>query len=341
MHSRPPRPGPSAAAPRRSTAFALAAAAMLSTMWISASAQDKAAAYPSRPVRLVVGFAAGGGPDIAARLYAPRLAAALDQQVVVDNRPGAGGSIAEDIVAKAPADGHTLLMCASSLSINPFLYEKLPYDTLRDLAPVSLMGISAQTLIVLSSFPAKSVKDVIAMARQKPGQLTFASSGNGAGSHLAGELFKSMAKVDLVHVPYKGGGQGVQAVLSGETIMMFAPLAAALPHVRANRLKALAVTTERRASAAPEIPTMSEAGVKGYEAFPWYGVLAPSGTPRAVIDRLQKVSAEIVAQPDMREKMGRVGIDPDGRGSAEFARFIKVEMDRWSAVIRSAGLRPN
>ena len=320
---------------------ATAAAPLLAMLWSSASAQDKAAAYPSRPIRMVVGFAAGGGPDIAARLFAPKLGAALNQQVVVDNRPGAGGSIGEDAVAKAPADGHTLLMCASSLSINPFLYSKLPYDPVRDLTPVSLVGVSAQTLIVLSSLPVKSVKDLIAIAKQKPGQLTFASSGNGSGSHLAGELFKAMTRTDLVHIPYKGGGHGVTAVLSGETIMMFAPLAAALPHVQTGRLRALAVTTGKRSGAAPDIPTMSEAGVRGYEAFPWYGVLAPSGTPRAIIDVLQNASTEIIAQPDMRNKMAMVGIDPDGRGTAEFARFIKVEMDRWSSVIRSAGLRAN
>ncbi len=324
----------------RRAALAMSAAAALVTLWTDTHAQDKGA-YPNRPIRMVVGFAAGGGPDIAARLFAPRLSAALGQQVVVDNRPGAGGSIGEDTVAKAAPDGYTLLMCASSLSINPFLYAKLPYDPVRDLAPVSLVGVSAQTLIVLSSFPAKSVKELIALAKSKPGQLTFASSGNGAGSHLAGELFKFMTGTDIVHVPYKGGGQGVASVLGGETIMMFAPLAAAIPHVHSGRLRALAVTTGQRSAAAPDIPTMNEAGVRGYEAFPWYGVLATSGTPAPVIQTLHKAAAEIVAQPDMKEKLLMVGIDAAGTGPAEFARFIKVEMDRWSNVIRRAGLRPN
>ena len=304
-----------------------------------AQAQD--APYPSRPLRMVVGFSAGGGPDVAARLMAPKLMTLLGQQVVVDNRPGAGGSIGEALVAKAPADGYTLLMCASSLSINPFLYPKLPYDPVRDLAPISLMGVSAQALIVLSGHPAKSVRELIALAKSRPGEITFASSGNGSGSHLAGELFKFMTATQLVHVPYKGGGQGVTAVMAGETALMFAPLAAALPHVRSGRLRALAVTTEERSAAANDIPTLAEAGVPGYGAFPWYGLFAPTGTPKAVIDTLQRATAEVVAQPDMRERMLSLGIDPVGNGPTAFAAFIKVEMDKWSQVIRKSGLQLN
>ena len=304
-------------------------------------AQGGPSAYPNRPVRMVVGFSAGGGPDLAARLMAPKLTALLGQQFIVDNRPGAGGSIGEAIVASAPADGYTLLMCASSISINPSIYPKLPYDPIRDLAPVSLMGVSAQTLIVLSGYSAKTVRELIALAKARPGELTFASSGNGAGSHLAGELFKFMTNTNLVHVPYKGGGQGVAAVMSGETVMMFAPIAAAIPHVRSGRLRALAVTTEQRSAAATDIPTMAEAGVPGYAAFPWYGLFAPTGTPKAVIDALHRASAEIIAQPDMRERMLTLGIDPVGNGPVEFASFVRVEMDKWSQVIRKSGLHLN
>ena len=306
---------------------------------VGSQAQGGSLPYPNRPIRMVVGFSAGGGPDVAARLMAPKLTALLGQQVIVDNRPGAGGSIGEAIVAGAPADGYTLLMCASSLSINPSLYPKLPYDPVRDLAPISLMGVSAQALIVLSGYTVKTVGELIALAKARPGELTFASSGNGSGSHLAGELFKFMTNTNIVHVPYKGGGQGVTAVLSGETVMMFAPIAAAIPHVRSGRLRALAVTTDRRSMAATDIPTMAEAGVPGYAAFPWYGLFAPAGTPRAVIDAVQRASAEIVAQPEMRERMLTLGIDPVGNGPVEFAGFIRVEMDKWSQVIRRSGLR--
>jgi tripartite-type tricarboxylate transporter receptor subunit TctC len=238
-------------------------------------------AYPNRPIRMVVGFAAGGGPDIVARLIAPKLTSVFGRQVVVDNRPGAGGSIAEEIVAKAAPDGYTLLACSNSISINPFL-KKLPYDPVRDLIPISLTGISAQVLVVQPHFAAKSVRELITLAKAKPGQITYASSGTGAGSHLSGELFKLLADIDLNHIPYKGGGQGVASVLGGETDMMFAPIAAAIPHVRAGRLRAMAVTTSKRTSAAPEIPTMVEAGVPKYESFPWYGLLVPAKTPQQV-----------------------------------------------------------
>jgi tripartite-type tricarboxylate transporter receptor subunit TctC len=289
---------------------------------------------------MVVGFSAGGGPDIVARLIAPKLSQLLGQQVVVDNRPGAGGSIAEDIVAKAAPDGYTILACSNSLSINPFLYPKLPYDPLKDLATVSLTGISAQTLIVRPVFPAKSVQELVALAKAKPNQLTFASSGIGAGSHLSAELFKLLTGTEMTHVPYKGGGQGVAAVIGGETDMMFAPLAAALPHVRGGRLRAMAVTTAKRAEGAPEIPTMIEAGVPGYEAFPWYGLLVPARTPKPITEKLEKAAATILAQPDMRERLLVLGVDLPTAGRAEFDRLLKAEMARWSQVVRKAGLRP-
>lgn len=297
--------------------------------------------YPSRPIRMVVGFSAGGGPDIVARLIAPKLAGLLGQQIVVDNRAGAGGSIAEDIVAKATPDGYTILACSNSLSINPFLYEKLPYDALRDLFPISLTGISAQVLIVRSTFAAKSVPELIALAKSKPGQLTFASSGVGAGSHLSSELFKLLTATEMVHVPYKGGGQGVAAVMGGETDMMFAPIAAAIQHVRSGRLRAMAVTTATRSGAAPDIPTMAEAGVPGYEAFPWYGLLVPARTPKLITDALQNATAEVLTQPDIRERMLALGVDVPGAGHAVFARLLKAEMGRWSKVIRVGGLRPD
>ena len=297
--------------------------------------------YPNRPIRMVVGFSAGGGPDITARLVAPKLAAILGQQVVIDNRPGAGGSIAEDIVAKAAPDGYTILACSNSLSISPFLYEKLPYDPVRDLQPIHMLAVSAQVLVVQPTFAAKSVAELIALAKSKPGQFTFASSGNGAGSHLAGELFKLLTATEMVHVPYKGGGQGVTAVISGETNMMFAPIAAAIPHVRAGRLRALAVTTSQRTAAASDIPTMQEAGVPRYEAFPWYALLVPARTPKHITEALEKATKQVLAQPDTRERMLTLGLDASNIGSAEFSRFLKVEMNRWQEVVRKAALRPN
>ena len=317
----------------------LASALVVACAWLGvvpASAQDR---YPVRPIRVVIGFSAGGGPDIVTRLIAPRLSVLLGQQIVVDNRPGAGGSIAEDIVAKATADGYTVLACSSSLSINPFLYAKLPYDASRDLAPVSLTGISAQILVVRPGFAAKGVADLVAMMKARPGQVTMASSGIGAGSHLAGELFKLHAGVEMTHVPYKGGGQGVAAVLAGETEFMFAPIATAIPQVRAGRLRAMAVTTSRRSRAAPDVPTMVEAGIAGYEAFPWYGLLVPARTPRPVIDALERAVSDVLAQNDLPDRMLALGVEPPVPGRAEFVRLFKAEMDRWSQVVRKAGLR--
>jgi tripartite-type tricarboxylate transporter receptor subunit TctC len=323
---------------RRALTFVMASALLYVSGVTAPATADEA--YPNRPIRMVVGFAAGGGPDIVARLVAPKLTSLFGRQVVVDNRPGAGGSIAEEIVAKAAPDGYTLLACSNSISINPFL-KKLPYDPVRDLIPISLTGISAQVLVVQPHFAAKNVRDLITLAKSKPGQITYASSGTGAGSHLSGELFKLLADIDLNHIPYKGGGQGVASVLGGETDMMFAPIAAAIPHVRAGRLRAMAVTTSKRTSAAPEIPTMVEAGVPEYESFPWYGLLVPAKTPQQVTLTLEKATANVLVQSDVQQRMQGLGVDIPDAGRKEFARFLKVEMQRWSEVIRRANLASN
>ena len=325
--------------PQISKRFAAACAALAAIVSLTpAAAQDK---YPNRPIRMLVGYTAGGGPDIVARLVAPKLTTLLGQQVVVDNRPGAGGSLAEDIVSKSGPDGYTILACSNSLSINPFLFEKLPYNAQKDLAPVSLTGISAQVLIVRPAFAAKTVAELVTAAKAKPGGFTYGSSGIGAGSHLSGELFKFLSGIEMVHVPYKGGGQGVAAVISGETDMMFAPIAAAIPHVRSGRLHAMAVTTAVRTKAAPNIPTMIEAGVPNYESYPWYGLLVPVRTPKPVIDALEKATAGALAMPDLQERLTVLGVDIPNPGSAEFSRLIKAEMGRWSTVISKAGLRAN
>jgi len=310
-------------------------AAILMPACVGSSAQI----YPSKPIRMVVGFSTGGGPDIVGRLIAPKMAEILGQQVVVDNRPGAGGSIAEEIVVKAPPDGYTILACSNSLSINPSLYKNLPYVPLRDLAPVSLTGISAQMLVVARAIQAKSVDEVIALAKAKPGQLTYGSSGNGSGSHLSGELFKVMTGVQITHVPYKGGGQGVVALLSGDVSMMFAAAAPALPFVTSGRMRALAVTTAKRMAAAPDVPTMDEAGVKGYESFPWYGVLAPAGTPKPIIDRLNAAVVAAVQAPELKDRYAALGVEPASGTPAEFRRFTETELKKWAQVVRQGALR--
>ena len=313
--------------------------AMVAAILVSACAGALAEVYPTKPIRMVVGFSTGGGPDIVGRLIAPKMSEILGQQVVVDNRPGAGGSIAEEIVVKSAPDGYTILACSNSLSINPSLYKNLSYVPLRDLAPVSLTGISGQMLVVARSISVRSVEEVIALSKSKPGQLTYGSSGNGSGSHLSGELFKVMAGIQITHVPYKGGGQGVVALLSGDVSMMFAAAAPALPFVHSGRMKALAVTTAKRMTAAPDVPTMDEAGVKGYESFPWYGVLAPAGTPKPVIDRLNAAVNAAVKSAELKDRYATLGVEPASGTPAEFRRFTEVEIKKWAQVVRQAALR--
>lgn len=312
---------------------------MVAAILVSACTGAQAEVYPTKPIRMVVGFSTGGGPDIVGRLIAPKMAEMLGQQVVVDNRPGAGGSIAEEIVVKSVPDGYTILACSNSLSINPSLYKNLSYVPLRDLAPVSLTGISGQMLVVARSISVRSVEEVIALSKSKPGQLTYGSSGNGSGSHLSGELFKVMAGIQITHVPYKGGGQGVVALLSGDVSMMFAAAAPALPFVQSGRMKALAVTTAKRMAAAPDVPTMDEAGVKGYESFPWYGVLAPAGTPKPVIDRLNAAVIAAVKSAELKDRYATLGVEPASGTPAEFRRFAEVEIKKWAQVVRQAALR--
>lgn len=306
---------------------------------VSCSESAFAQNYPYKPVRMVVGFAPGGGPDLVARLVAPRLAERLGQPVVVDNRPGGGGGIAEAIVARAAPDGYTILMCASSIAIIPSLYKKLPYDPVRDLAPVSLVGISARVLVVNPALPVKSIKELVTLARSKRGQLTFASSGKGSGSHLDTELLKIMAGIDILHVPYKGSAPGLLAVLSGEVSMVIAPLASALPYVTAGKLRALGVTTVNRAAAVPDIPTIAEAGVPGYEAAPWWGILTTTGAPKQVIGRLSAEIAKIVRLPDVKEQFANLGVEPVSQTPEEFAVYIKAETTKWAKVVREANIR--
>ncbi len=297
-----------------------------------------APSYPSKPVRVIAPSSPGSGVDIVTRLVAQKLGAGLGQQVVVENRAGAGGNLGAEVVVRAPADGYTLLMATPSHSINPALYRKLNYDTLRDFAPVSLVMTGQYVLVVHPSLPAKSVKELVALAKARPGQLNYASAGNGNATHLAGELLKSLAKVDIVHIAYKGSGPALVDLISGQVHFMFPNLVNSLPHIASGKLRALAVTGTKRAGAAPEIPTLVEAGVPGYSVTSWYGMLAPVGTPQAVVSRLNGELGKILRSPDVKERLAGQGADPAGGTPEEFLAFLKEEIAKWGKVVKGAGI---
>ena len=301
-----------------------------------AKAQD----YPTKPIRLVVPFAAGGATDVLARLVGERLTASLGQQVVVDNRPGAGGNIGSDLVARAEPDGYTILMGAvGTHAINPSLYPKMPYDPVKDFAPVTLVASVPNVLVVNPEVPANSVQELIDLAKAKPGELNFASSGNGTSIHLSGELFKAMTGTDIVHVPYKGSGPAVTDLLGGQVQMMFDNMPSSLPHVKAGKLRALGVTSAKRSPALPEVPTIAEAGVPGYDATSWFGILAPAGTPEPVVTRLQGAIVQALGEPEMRQRMADLGAEPVGDTPAEFGQFIAAEIAKWAKVVNDAGVK--
>jgi tripartite-type tricarboxylate transporter receptor subunit TctC len=292
--------------------------------------------YPVRPIRLVAPFAPGGGTDISARLLAEPLGKALNETVVVDNRPGAGSIVGTEIVAKSNPDGYTLLLGNISMAFNAALYKKLPYDTLRDFIPISLVSDQPNILVAHPSLAAKSFKEFVALARSQPGKLTFASAGLGSGTHLAMELLLMSQNMDLVHVPYKGTGPALTALLGNQISVFFSTFASALPHVKAQRLRAFAVTSLKRARPLPEVPTVAESGVPGYEYSTWYGLLSPSGVPRAIVERLNKETAAALNNPDVRQRFLSQGMDPIPSTASHFAAYLKSETDKWSKVIRAA-----
>ncbi len=308
----------------------LAAVAML------AQAADE---YPSKPVRIVVGSTPGGGTDIAARLLAPKLAEQFGRQVVVENRPGASTTIGVDHVVRSAPDGYTLLMGVSSLTINPHLLKKMPYDALKDLAPVSQVIVSPNIMVAHPSLPARSVKELIALARARPGELNFAAGGAGSSQHLAIELFVHMTGTKIVHVPYTGQGMALIDVVAGQVSLMMANVISALPHVRNDRLRALGVTGPKRALVAPDVPTVAEAGVPGYEVLQWYGVLAPAATPRESIDRVQRAIAVALQDPKVRERIAADGGEPVGGTPDAFGAVIRADYQKWGEVIRKAGIK--
>ena len=294
--------------------------------------------WPVRPLRIIVPQSAGGSTDFTARLVAAKFNEFLGQQAVVDNRPGAGSIIGTDLVAKANPDGYTILVVASSITLNPTLHKKLPFDPIRDLAPVTVLSAFPNMLAVHPSLPAKSVQELIALAKAKPGQINYGSSGAATGTHLSAELFKLMTGTDMVHVPYRGGAPAVTALLGGQVQLNFATIPSVLPHVRANRLRALGVTTAKRSPAAPEVPTIAEAGVPGYDHGPWNGMLLPARTPATIVNRLNAASAKAIHLPDVKAALAQEGAEPVGNRPEEFGKMIREETVKWAKVIKAANI---
>ncbi len=294
--------------------------------------------YPTKPIRLVVGFTAGGISDVLARAIGARLSAGIGQQVVVDNRAGAGTTIAADLVAKSPPDGYTLFMQdITTQAINATLYKKLPYDTVKDFTPITLVAASPLLLLVHPSLPVKTVKELIALAKSKPGQIVYASSGNGTILHLSAETLKTMAKIDMVHVPYKGSAQAVQGLLGGEVAVSFSTMPPALPQVKSGRLRALGVTTPKRNAAAPDVPTIAEAGLPGFDIVLYSGVLGPARMPAAVIAKLNSELAKAVNSPEVKNIYASLGVDPLTDTPEHFAAHLLSEMDKLGKAVRAAG----
>jgi tripartite-type tricarboxylate transporter receptor subunit TctC len=297
-------------------------------------------AYPSKAIRYVVPFPAGGPLDIVARALGQELSKSLGQPVIVDNRPGAGGNIGADFVAKSAPDGHTILMGAvSTHAINVTLYSKLPYDPIRDFAPVTLITSVPNVLVVHPSVPARSVQELIAVARSHPGQLNFASGSTGSAGHLAGELFKTMAKVEMVHIPYKGAAPAVVDLLGGHVSLMFDNMSSGLPNIKSARVRALAVTTLKRSPMLPALLTISESGLRGFDVSTWFGVFAPAGTPNDIVNKLSGEIVRILHTQDMKERLAFLGAEPVGNRPGEFAAFVKAEIPKYAAVIRASGAR--
>ncbi len=306
---------------------------------IAALAQAQSA-YPTRAVRLIVPSAPGGGTDISARILAPQLTQFLGQQVVVENRAGAGTMIGGEAVARAAPDGYTLLMGISTLAINPAMYKKVSYDALKDLAPISQAVALSNVLVIHPSLPSHNLKEFIAFAKARPGQINFASAGVGTSPHLSMELFLVLSGVKMLHVPYKGSGPGVTDLIAGHVPVMMPNMLSAQPHIKSGRIRALGVTGTKRAPGADDIPTIAEAGLPGYEAVQWYGVLAPANTPRDIISKLHAGVLRALQNPEVKQRLLNDGAEPVGSSPAEFATYIRSETEKWAKVIKAAGIQP-
>lgn len=296
--------------------------------------------YPSKPIRLIVPFTPGGGTDILARVIGQKLTESMGQQVIVDNRAGAGGNIGAELAAKASPDGHTILMVSASYTVNAGLY-KLAFDPVRDLAPVTQVASVPFVLVAHPAVPASNVKELIALARSKPGQLNYASSGNGSAPHLAGELLTMMTHTTMVHVPYKGGAPAVADVIGGQVQLLFSTVIQGLPHIKSGRLKPLAVGSPKRSSALPEVPTIAESGVPGYDVTNWFGVLAPGAIPRQIIKRLNQEIVQHLQNADLRARLAAEGAEPVGSSPGELERIIRGDIEKYARIIKAAGIRIN
>lgn len=324
---------------QRRALFGLGFATAATLLVASQLAGAQQPAFPTKPIRVIASQPPGGGIDAVARVVSPRLGEALGQTVIVDNRPGANGSLAAELTAKAAPDGHTLMVGAiGNLAVNAFFYKKLGYDPLRDLAPVTSAISGGNMLVVHPSVPAKSVKEFIALARARPGELAYSSSGTGGSGHLAGALFQSMTKVVLLHVPYKGGAPAVIDLVAGQTQLAFPSPSTAGTFVDSGKLRALAVTTKRRSKLYPQLPTLAESGVPGYESHSWYGFVVPAKTPQSVIARLNKELVQILNLPESSEPLLKLGMEVWTSTPEAFSAYIKSEYDKWGRVIRAAGI---
>ena len=309
----------------------------LATLWLAAAiATASAQSFPNRPLRLIVPNGVGGSTDLVARTVASKLAESLGQQVIVDNRGGSGGIIGSEIVAKAPPDGHTLLVgTIGNLAISPHLYRKLPYDPLRDFAPITQLSAAAYMLLINPSLPAKSLREFVTYAKVRPRQLSYASAGNGTGSHLSAVLFLSVAGLDIAHVPYKGGAQGLTDLIANQVQMMFNGIPASLPHISSGRIRALAVSSAVRATVAPALPTFAESGLAGADATSWTGLLAPAATPPHIIARLNADLRALIQSPDIRGRLAADGAEPVGSSAPAFGAYIKAELAKWGKVVQA------
>lgn len=313
----------------------LTAAGLLVALATSAAAQSD---YPNRPIRMIIPFPAGGSNDIVGRAIAQQMSDRLGKQIIIDNRAGAGGVVGSELASKAPADGYTILVISIAHSVNPWLY-KLPYDPIKAFTPIGIMGTGTNVLTVHPSLPANSLKELLDMAKAKPGELSYASAGVGTFQHLGAELFKLEAKVNLMHVPFRGGGPALVDVLGGHNKIMFSSLVQAVPHIKTGRLRALGTGGAQRVPALADIPTISEAGLPGYEALNWWGLLAPAGTPPAVIERLHKALGEAQDAAEIQQQFEREGAATKKMGSAEFGAFIESEMKKWERVVKEGGIK--